>query len=298
MLFNQNIHNLEDWGRIFQNKAVFEPLVKDIFQKNGMEFSGIDNCTPGSNAVFRAGKYIVKIFAPEESEIGGESDYITEKFGIARANQLHIAAPMLFASGVIEDKYTFRYLILEYIEGESLADISKELSEAERFRVGQALRDIVTRMDTGCEAFNSHALFGKAAEERWKAFPTAFQRERKAYLQTHSIEKGVYVHGDLNPDNIIVNANREIYIIDFADALIAPIELELAGIICDGFHFDSAYLHGFLGEYEKEELAERLLYGLLIHDYGVNIIRDNIGKPDEIHSLMELRERIVGRVQI
>lgn len=296
MLFNRKIHNLEDWGRVFQSKDAFEPLVKYIFQENNMEFPGIDNCTPGSNAVFRAGKYIVKIFAPEESEIGGESDYMTEKFGIARANQLHIAAPRLFAGGVIEDKYTFRYLILEHIEGESLADISKELSEAERFRVGRALGDIVTRMDTGCEAFNSHALFGKAAEERWKAFPPKFQKERKEYLQVHCTGEGVYVHADLNPDNIIVNKDREIYIIDFADALIAPIELELAGIICDGFHFDLAYIHGFLGQYEKEELVERLLYGLLIHDYGVNIIRDNIGKPDEIHSLMELREKMTGRI--
>lgn len=296
MLFNHNISGLEDWGKVFQDKNVFAPLVECILKEHGIACLGIDNCTPGSNAVFRADKYIVKIFAPEEAEIGGESEFITEKFGIARANQLNIAAPKLFASGVINDKYIFRYLVLENMEGESLAEISEGLSGEERFQTGRALRDIVDQMDTSCEKFNSHVLFGKSAEKRWKEFSEGFQRERKKYLENHGLKTGVYVHGDLNPDNIIINANKEIYIIDFADALIAPIELEMAGIICDGFKFDSDYLKGFVGTYDKTELTEKLLYGLLIHDYGTNIIRDNIGTLSEIQSLDELRNKILEKV--
>lgn len=297
MLFNHTISCLADWGRLFQNRAVFEPLAAHIFRENGLSFSGIDHCTPGTNAVFRAGKYILKIFAPEESEIGSESDYITEKFGLFRADQLHIAAPKLFASGAVQDRYMFRYLILEYIDGMSLADISGELSDEARFQIGCELRNIVDKMDTPCDPFNQHTLFGNAAEMRWNVFPIHFQKERKTYLATCDAKPGVYVHGDLNPDNILVDGNREIYIIDFADALIAPVELELAGILCDGFGFDPAYLTGFLGAYDKEELAERLLFGLLIHDFGANIIRDNIGDPEEIDSLDELRGSILERLK-
>lgn len=298
MLFNHSIHNLEDWGRLFQDKKVFKPLVEYIFQEHGIVFSGMEHCTPGSNAVFRTGKYIIKIFAPEESEIGKESDFVTEQFGIARANQLNIPAPRLLASGVIKDKYIFRYLVLAFIEGKSLTEISRGLSGEERMKIGQDLRKIVDRMDIPCETFNEHVLFGKSAEDRWKAFPAGFQKERKEYLKSQGIKTEVYVHGDLNPDNIIIDKNKEIRIIDFADALLAPMELELAAIICDGFRFNPDYLRGFLGKYDNRELAEKLLYGLLIHDYGVNIIRDNIGNPGDIFSLEELWDKLLKKIPV
>lgn len=292
MLFARCINNIEDWAGLFQDREVFAPLAEYIFSRHGLEYSGMEACTPGSNAVFRAGRYIVKIFAPNESGIGAEEDFLTEKFGIGRANQLGIAAPELIAWGVVADRYVFRYLILSFVEGESLAKVSGMLSDKERFRIGQKLRKIVNRMDTACEKFNGHILFGKQAEDRWKAFPLEFQRERKKYLEAVGKKPEVYVHGDLNPDNIIVGADGEIYIIDFADAMIAPIELEQASILCDGFKFDSAYRSGFAGEYEKTALTEQLLYGLLIHDFGLNIIRDNLCAPSEISSLGQLRDRI------
>ena len=348
MLFHHVIHDLEDWRQVFQDPDAFEPLIREIFRRHGLPFAGIGRCAPGSNAVFRCGGYIVKIFAPEESGIGGRDDFLTEKFGLLRAKRLSVPAPVLYAEGVIEDAHTFRYLLLEYVEGESLAGLSPRLSGGERFRIGRRLREIVDRMDVACEPFNSHALFGRAAEERWKAFPASFRREREMYLrqrygggrvdgQTEAAgdsaafsemaaegravgRTAVYVHGDLNPDNILIRPDGRLCLIDFADAMRAPIELELASLLCDGFRFDADYLAGFLDakkafrqetfrnaagekgnlirESRKEEgrreekLAESLLFGLLIHDYGVNIIRDNIGAPERIPSLKTLRERL------
>lgn len=296
MLFEHTISGPDDWGRLFQKPEVFYPLAEYIFEKHHIPFSGIDRCTPGSNAVFRAGSYIIKIFAPKESGIGSEQDYITEQFGIRRANLLNIAAPKLYACGILYDAYIFRYLILAHIEGQSLAEASGTLSGKERFRTGRRLREIVTAMDTPCEAFNSHVLFGKKAEARWQVFSPQFRSEREACLKLHGSKEEVFVHGDLNPDNIIIDKNRELYLIDFADALAAPVELELAGMIIDGFRFDPDFVRGFCGRYNKEELAEALLYGVLIHDYGVNIIQDNIGIPGEIYSVQMLRDLIAAKL--
>ena len=322
MLFHHIIHDLEDWRQVFQDPDAFEPLIREIFRRHGLPFAGSGRCPPASNPVLRCGGYIVKILPPEESGIGGRDDFLTEKFGLLRAKRISVPAPVLYAEGVIEDAHTFRYLLLEYVEGESLAELSPRLSGGERFRIGRRLREIVDRMDVACEPFNSHALFGRAAEERWKAFPASFRREREMYLRQRygGGRTAVYVHGDLNPDNILIRPDGRLCLIDFADAMRAPIELELASLLCDGFRFDADYLAGFLDakkvfrqetfrnaarekgnlirESRKEEgrreakLSESLLFGLLIHDYGVNIIRDNIGAPERIPSLKTLRERL------
>ncbi len=315
MLFHHVIHNLEDWGQVFQDRSAFEPLIREIFRRHGLPFSGVTSCTPGSNAVFRCGASLVKIFAPEESGIGGKEEFLTERFGLLRAKRMGIPAPELFAQGVIEDAYPFYYLLMEYVEGKSLADLSPQLSGEERVQIGCGLRRIVERMDVPCAPFNGHMLFSQAAEKRWKAFPASFRDDRKAYLEKRVRENGknetagaggkpgaaagpaVYVHGDLNPDNILIRPDGSLCLIDFADALVAPIELELAGLLCDGFRFDPDYRKGFFGTEmcSGEELTERLLFGLLIHDYGANIIRDNIGAAEQISSVEELRKKIGDR---
>ena len=64
MLFNELIHNWSEWGMVFQSVEAFTPLAKEIFRREGLAFSGLENLTPGTNAVFRAGDYVIKIFVP------------------------------------------------------------------------------------------------------------------------------------------------------------------------------------------------------------------------------------------
>lgn len=292
MLFINNIENLHTWGKVFQSSDAFLPLIKYIFDKHKIKFMQIENCIPGSNAVFKVDNYIIKIFAPLQSEIGDEYDYITEQFGIKRANELGLATPKLIGYGEVEDKYTFRYLIMEYVDGKALSKVFKELSDKDKEYIGKQLRIFTDNMDIKCKKFNNHKLFNESAENRWKNFSNDFASQRKEYLEKKPIREEVYVHGDLNPDNIILSPSNKICVIDFADALIAPIDLEYAGLICDTFKFDKCLLKGFFGNYDKYELTDICIYGLLIHDFGFNIIRDNIGMVNEINSVEQLRQMI------
>ena len=197
MLFHETIANLADWGRVFQNRALFEPLAREIFARCGLPFPGLENCLPGSNAVFGAGPYILKIFAPEQSRIGGEAEFAAEVYGLRRAEELGVPAPRVLASGTVCDRYVFRWLLLERIVGQP----PRAGQDARWEALGRQLRAHVERLDTPCAPFDDRPLRRPLAEARWELFSETFRREREAFLEGWRPEH-VFVHGDLNSDNL------------------------------------------------------------------------------------------------
>lgn len=297
-MFNANINGWSSWGRVFQSIKDFEPLIKYIFDRHNLPFAEIEHCTPGTNAVFKVGGLAAKIFAPTESGMDTDSDYKTELFGIERANRLGLSAPQLLASGTVEDKYIFRYLIMEHISGGSFGQLESGMTDEEKMEYAKQLRKITDKMNTPCESFNHIDVISRALHcERWCKFPLSFQNERREYLKQHKIAAPVYVHGDLNPDNVWIDTKGKLYIIDFADAVLAPPEYELAAVVCELFCFEKPYMDGYFGDYDAIELAEKCFDGLLLHDFGYNIIRCNFGRIDEITSLDVLRERIYTAIK-
>lgn len=295
-LFQNKICNIDTWSSIFQSIDSFEPLIRFIFHKHNLVFSKIENCIPGSNAVFKVGNYIVKIFAPKEAQVGNTTDYETEKFSMERANNLLLNVPRLYAYGEIRDSYLFRYLIMEYIDATPLNLCSNNLTQKEKETIGQSLRHFTDKMNTTCKKFNSHKLFSTSAEKRWENFSSTFQTERKHFIHNTNMTSLVYVHGDLTRDNILLLNTKEIRVIDYADALLAPIELEYSCLICEAFQFEIPYLIGFFGNYNKEEITDICLYGLLMHDFGFNIILDCFGDVNSINSILKLREMILRQL--
>jgi len=297
-IFNANINGWSSWGRVFQSIKDFEPLIKYIFNRHNLPFKEIEHCMPGTNAVFKVGDFVVKIFAPKESGMDTDSDYKTELFGIERANRLGISVPQLLASGTAEDKYVFHYLIMEHISGGSFGQLESGMTDEEKIEFGKKLREITDRMNTPCERFNHIDVINRALHcERWSKFPLSFQNERKEYLKQYKITAPVYVHGDLNPDNVWIDAKGKLYIIDFADAVLAPSEYELAAVVCELFCFEKPYMDGYFGEYDAVKFTEKCFDGLLLHDFGYNIIRCNLGHIDEITSLAVLRERLYTSIK-
>ena len=294
-LFSRDIHDWPSWGKVFQSIEAFAPLIRHIFQKENLPCEKIENCTPGTNAVFKVGNYIVKIFAPAESGMDTDSDYNTERFGLERANKLGISAPKLFASGDVPDKYLFRYMIMAHIDGVSFGKMEKSLTYDEKLVIGQKLRAITDKMNTPCERFNQVDVRKRSIRNgRWMDFPVRFNRERVAYLEKLHMDKSdkVYVHGDLNPDNVLIDANGELYLIDFADAVLAPVSYEQSVVACELFCFEKPYMLGYFGDYKVADIVELCRNGMLIHDFGGDILRHSIGPADEISSLEVLRERL------
>jgi serine/threonine protein kinase len=297
-LFKADVSNWSDWGRVYQSVEAFEPLIKHICEKEKIPYGKTEHCTPGTNAVFKVitsdeRTLVFKIFAPKESGMDTDSDYNTELFGMSRAKRLGVSVPELIAYGDISDKYLFRYMVMEYIDGAAIGDVERGMTDAQKFDFAYKLRQITDKLNTPSERFNSCDIIERARKnKRWSGFPEKFNRERLDFLKRYKLQNEVYVHGDLNPDNILIGSDEKLYIIDFADAMIAPVEYEWAVVTCELFCFEKPYIKGFFGNISEDELTEICFNGLLIHDFGAEIIKVNLGDPSRIEDLNVLREHL------
>jgi tRNA A-37 threonylcarbamoyl transferase component Bud32 len=297
-LFSDEINNWRDWGRVFQSIPSFSALVEFIFTKENLPFSEIKHLSPGTNAVFRLGNKVVKIFAPVESGVDPMPGFQTELFALKRADGLGISVPTLIAEGVVKDKYHFSYIITEYINGAAFSEAAKTMTDTEKTNLGGKLRALTDRMNTPCDPFNSIDIIkDKERSRRWDKYPQKFKDERGDYIRSHNFGERVFVHGDLCGDNILLSPKGELSVIDFADAVLAPRSYEQSLVAVELFNFDTAFLRGYFGNYSRDELVELCFNGLLIHDFGGDIVDTRIGRPCEIDSLSKFRNMIGQRIK-
>ena len=151
-------------------------------------------------------------------------------------------------------------------------------------------------MNTPCQPFNGIDVLNDEGRFRsWDDYPEQFKAERLAYIKTHDFGEKVFVHGDLCLDNILLSPAGELYIIDFADAVLAPIIYEHA-LMAFAFEFDPALIQGYFGDYTLGRFADMCVDGLLIHDFGGDIIRDYLENISGIDNLRDLRKLLIQKI--
>ncbi|MCL2372363.1 MAG: aminoglycoside phosphotransferase family protein [Defluviitaleaceae bacterium] len=301
-LFNETITNWDDWGRTFQSIPAFAPLVEHIFRAEGLPFCQIENMTPGTNAVFKVGAYVVKIFAPPGLGQDFGVDVNVEIFGMKLAEAQGVPAPRLLSDGLVQDKYPFRYMVMDYMPGRLFDDIEGELTYEQKFTIGQKMRAITDKLNVKCEEFTSLDVLEHAINnEDWReeGFPESLLAERLAYLRGLRIpsSKKVYCHGDLHGGNILVDGEMNVYIVDFADAMFAPREYELLYIVSSLFCFQRPYMLGFFGDYAADDIAELCVKWLPIHAWGHNPAAEHLQNPGEITSFDVMRQRLKAAIE-
>jgi tRNA A-37 threonylcarbamoyl transferase component Bud32 len=296
-LFRGEINTWRDWAGVFQSVPSFSPLIEFIIAKENLPFSEIKHLTPGTNAVFRVGANVIKIFAPVESGIDQTPDLQTELSALRRADALGIPVPKIIANGIVKDTYHFSYIITEYINGASFSALLTTMTEDEKINCGQKLRTLTDTMNTPCDPFSTiDVINDKDRSQRWDKYAERFKGERIDYIRSRDFGEKVFVHGDLCGDNILFSPKGELFIIDFADAALAPKVYEHSLVAVELFDFDRAFLRGYFGNYSADELVELCFDGLLIHDFGADIVDNRIGRSSEIDSLSTLKEMLRHKI--
>jgi Ser/Thr protein kinase RdoA (MazF antagonist) len=254
---------------------------------------GIENTTPGTNAVFLCGQFVVKIYAPKQTGIP-ESEYRSELEALRRAAMQGVPVPKIFASGYVEDKYGFYYMITERAQGREARKILPEYSYDEKFRFVQQLNGALNSMNTRAP-FSGERLKGHALNnEKWDIFSLETKLQIREAIESIKFPDMVYVHGDLTGENIIINRD-EMNILDFGDARPAPFYYEYPPIVFDLFGHDPEFTK-ILAQ-GKKDFADNLFRGTLLHEYGAHSVRDIcIDKldipPEELDDISRIKDYI------
>lgn len=298
-LFRESVQNWDDWGRVFQSIPAFEALVQEIYRRENLPFSPPKHLTPGTNAVFRVGNTVAKVFFPRESGLDPFPDFHNEAAVCARLTEERIPTPRLLAQGMIRDAYDFYYIITEYSPGEEAGDWLASASPAEKRAFALGLRELLTRLNRPAEGLlPSIDLLRRAVENpRLEQLPPTLREDLRQRARSLDLSQKVLVHGDLTGENLLVSKTGEITIIDCADACLAPAWYELGPIVFELFRCDPFLLGSFAGE-DRESFAEQVLDAVCIHDFGADLLREAARRENlpPFSSLRGVKEFLLGRL--
>lgn len=310
MLFSKEIDGWDCWGKLFCDLETFAPLCREILAKENLGNPKLGRLTPGTNAVFSAGHYVLKIFAPKETGLNTTTDFYVEQQMLFFAAQLQIHTPRLIAFGELQDRYHFRYLVLERVKGFP-GDRLFTLEKSQQSRILEALVKDMLRLHAGVpeKPLRQWLTSPVPAQNnpRWEKISPGLRKELFS-LTEEAIPMQVVlvpVHGDLTRDNLILSLDEtqqaQLIWIDFADSHLAPECYELPPVVFELLMGDRKMVRlfydiycGYCGIRSRKSFLEQLVLGLAIHDFGADILKSYFSRchkgqrVDSVKSLMDL----------
>jgi len=274
-LFGAEIDGNDSWAAVFQSIGAFSPLISEIFHANGLKAGEVENLTPGTNAVFRINDKVIKIFAPIESGFSTDHDFHIELASLQHVNRLEINAPLLICSGSVEDKYLFRYVIMDYITGCEAAHGLSFYQNGQKIDFALQLKMMTNKMNTkiSTDEIPAFSIENCLENKRWDEFPDSFRIDRNSYINNETYPEFVYTHGDLTGENLLIDDDGRIYMIDFADSRLAPYYYEWPPIVFALFGCSPEMMEAYFGDFHHAEFYHMLTMSTLIHEFGATIVK-------------------------
>lgn len=272
-LFKETINSWKDWCRVFQSLPLFTPIVEYILKKHALPYIQPQNLTPGTNAVFKSGDYVIKIFAPKESGLNTESDFTVERTVHSYVSTLGINCPEYICDGFVDDKYRFYYIVTQYVKGTEFAEISGGFSAAQKSRYARDIKNTLKLINEPTSIIPQTDYKKQFYEnKRTGRLNLSLQKNMETRVNSFPNYNPVLTHSDITGENVIADDEHKLILIDFADAHIGPAILEIPPIVIGLFQCDKEYITPFRGIQTLESFTEDLINALAIHDFGSDLI--------------------------
>ncbi len=277
-MFTEIIDGWASWGRVFQSIDAFAPLIRAIFQRHGLTAAQIEHLTPGTNAVFLVGDWVVKIYAPKESGVEPDGAELT---GLRHALGAGVRAPKVVEAGEVDDKYLFPYIVMERIQGDEAGDALPGMPSGKKRAFAAQLKEVTARLNTRCDTLPDDVVQNVLENSRWDAFPRSMKEVAVESALALCHEDFVYVHGDLTSENVLIAPDGELRLIDFGDSHIAPFWYEWPPMVFDLFKCDPVLMEAYFDDCASPGFVSTLAKAVMLHDFGGLIARDLLCKDTE-----------------
>jgi hypothetical protein len=201
----------------------------------------------GSNLVFTLGEhYFLKLTPSFFGDTNGAEILATQAIG----NQLSYSIPKIVKLGSIKD---WNYIITEAVHGQQAKDVFRSFSESDKITFAEEIGKVIgsihklktpnfERSFGPWEKYLSDRIENCQNIHQEKGTPSEWVDKICAFItsQEKSLRdlKGIgLIHADLNHEHLVLKKNENKWeisgILDFADAMNAPVELEfILPILC------------------------------------------------------------------
>ena len=296
-LFNEIITDRGSFDRYRNSKETFMPLIKYIYEINNIKLSKVFVTPQSSDAVFRVGDTVIKIFQPPEANMGnGDREYITEVKVMEHARNLGILVPDMICNGTIYDElYTFNYTVMNYIKGISANEALINYSNAEKIDFALKLKEIMAKFNTP----NPNLPIPRFDEPDrinnifWSGMPESFKEDRIHYITNTIFPELVICKGDTGGQNIIIDDKKRLFLIDFAESNHAPYYYDLPLL-----YSEPVLMEAYYGDYKNETFYEMATMSELLSWWcGIGWLADKAGVDiASITSVDALKNMIIKQI--
>ena len=280
----------DDWAKTFQDIETFRNLIEEIFHHHNLKLSDIEQTYPATNAVFKVGEYIVKIFVPDVIKPWDADDFEIEYRNAMSNKSINNYKPLLHASGAIQKDMCWKYLVFEFVDGTLFYQAIRNLTYENKNLIVKQLKQFLKEFNKTPKGKidNSYIIDRVINDNRWYFLNDDVKSELFDYLKKEDISNSVTVHGDITGDNVLLT-DKGIVIIDFGDSCVAPKYYEYAPIVVDLFQCDKELIELFFDN--VKEGIELTIKSILLHDFGGDIA-SKLLQSESVDSLAELRTKL------
>ena len=308
--FDLSTISLENYDDFFDREGFWEPFIRQILDNHKLPDLLLKAYKNGSNIVYRYGeRLIIKLFPHFLHH-----QFIAEKTVLENIQeQLSVPVPAIHYRGKVQN---WDYLIITFLEGETMGTIWPKLNDDQKerilWRLGQLAAEVhqipvdpLRAIDIGWKEFVQRQQQGCQARHQRLKLPQKFVQDIPGYLHPDALAtsnfKPVLLTGEYTPENVLLRQNQtgdwEIAaLIDFADSMLGFRDYDLLGpcvFSCEGKKgLLEAFLqgYGYSKEQLSEELAHRFFSILLLHRYSNLEFQIRISGWKEAHNLQELQK--------